>query len=128
MSLDAKFFGDYEVTDFKKTASFAKGDILTVSDSNIVSKITHVTPPPILRDKFNNIVLKGDGTTEVTTIQGKIIFDGDNAEYTTGTFQLELKKVTAPSPGTGSEKSGDTGMALILGLVLVGLFAFNDIF
>jgi hypothetical protein len=128
MALDAKYVGDYEVMDFKKAANFTKGDIFTVSDSNIVSKIVQATPPPILRDKFNTIVLKGDGTTEVTTPTGKIVFLDDKAEYTTGTFQLELKKVTAPSPGTGSEKSGDTGMALILGLVLVGLFAFNDIF
>jgi hypothetical protein len=130
MSLDAKYVGDWTVTDFKKTASFAKGDIFTVSDSNIVSKITHVTPATMLREKFNAITLQADGTTEVTTPTGTIVFFDDKAEYTTGTFQLELKKGTAPGPGTGtgSEKSGDTGMALILGLVLVGLFAFNDIF
>jgi hypothetical protein len=132
MALDPKFRGDWTVKDVRKTAAFAIGDILTVSDSDIVTKRTSAPGPhtPYM-DKFTGVVLKSDGTTEVTTARGTIVFnDEHSALYTTTTGQLDLEKGAAPgpSPGTGSEKSGDTGMALILGLVLVGLFAFNDVF
>ena len=132
MALYPKFFGDWTVKDVKKTPAFAIGDILTVSDSNIVTKTTSVpgSSSPYT-DKFTNVALQSDGATLVTTAKGTILFnDEHSALYTTGTGQLDLVRAAAPSPspGTGSEKSGDTGMALILGLVLVGLFAFNDIF
>ena len=130
MALDAKFLGDWTVKDVKKTAAFAIGDILTVSDSDIATKKTSLPGPSLpYTDKFTTIALQSDGTTKVTTARGTIVFnDEHSALYTTTTGQLDLEKGTAPGTGTGSEKSGDTGMALILGLVLVGLFAFNDIF
>ncbi len=120
-TLDAKYTGAWKVAEDGTTLK--KDTILQITPKGYDLSYygTHQT--------FSKVETNPDGTVTATMPVGNILFaDADSAIITTYKPQRLERAGPSPSPGTGSEKSGDTGMALILGLVLVGLFAFNDIF
>ena len=123
MALDAKFTGDWRV--MEDGASIKKDTILRITQKGFdLDYGTYKT-----QQVFSQIALNGDGTVTATMPLGSILFeDADHAVITTYKPQ-RLEKVSGPGPGSGSGSgSSDTSMALILGLVIVGLFALNDIF
>ena len=120
MALDAKYTGDWRV--MEDGTSIKRDTILRITQKGF--DLTYGT-----NQVFSQIALNGDGTVTATMPLGSIVFeDADHAVITTSKPQ-RLEKVSGPGPGSGSGSgSSDTSMALILGLVIVGLFALNDIF
>ena len=118
MALDAKYTGDWRV--MEDGTSIKQDTILRITQKGF--DLTYGT-----NQVFSQITLNGDGTVTATMPLGSILFeDADHAVITTYKPQ-RLEKVSGSGSGSGSGSS-DTSMALILGLVIVGLFALNDIF
>ena len=120
MALDVKYVGDWKVMEDGGTLN--KDTILRITQKgfDVTSGMNQV---------FSQVALNSDGTVTVTMPVGFIVFvDADNAVMTTYKPQ-RLERVSGTGPGSGSGSgSSDTPMALILGLAIVGLFAFNDVF